>query len=97
MDAAKRQAIEACGRCGQPEDAHKHKISEDPEAIAVIAALGGACSQYVASDAAVIYQKHLAIVDHRAPGRRAGGPIGKRMPLCPRCGHRGHRKEDCPL
>ena len=97
MDAAKQQAIEACGRCGQPESAHQHKAGTDQADVALFAALGGACPQFVASDAAVIYQKHLAIVDNRAPGRKPGGPIGKRAPLCPRCLHRGHRKEDCPL
>ena len=97
MDAAKRQAIRACGRCGQPEDAHKHKAGTDEEDLAIFAALGGPCPQFVASDAAVIYQKHLAITGNRAPVRRPGGPVGKRAPLCARCGHRGHRKEDCPL
>jgi len=63
----------------------------------VMAALGGPCQQFIASDASVIYQKHLAITDGRAPVRRPGGPIGKRATLCTRCGHRGHRKEDCPL
>ena len=97
MDQAKRQAIETCGRCGHDERAHQHKTGEDEEAIAVIAALGGPCPKFVVSDAAVVYQKHLAITDNRDPGRRPGGPIGKRPPLCARCGHRGHRKEDCPL
>jgi len=95
MDAAKRQAIEACGNCGQPEDAHKHKTGEDEEAISVMAALGGPCPKFVASDAAVIYQKYLAIVDHREPGRKPGGPIGKRLPRCSRCGHR--HKGECVL
>lgn len=98
MDAAQRAAIAACGTCGQPEEAHQHPIGEDPDAIAVIAALGGACSHYTVSDAAMRYQRHLAITDHRAPARKpGGGPISKRPPLCTNCGHRGHRKEDCPL
>ena len=97
MDPAKQQAIGACGNCGHDERAHQHKTGTDPEAIGVLAALGGPCLQFVASDASVIYQKHLAITDNRAPARRPGGAIGKRPVLCPRCGHRGHRKEDCPL
>jgi len=98
MDAAKQQAILACGTCGQPEDAHKFDGSVSPGDLALFAALGGPCTRFVASDAAVIYQKHLAIADHRAPApRKPGGPIGKRAPLCTRCGHRGHLKETCPL
>jgi hypothetical protein len=62
MDAAKRDAIAACGRCGQPERAHQHKAGEDEESIAVLFALGAPCPAFVASDAAVIYQK--------APGHR---------------------------
>jgi hypothetical protein len=96
MDAAKRQAIGACGRCGQPESAHQFKTGTGQEDLELFAALGGPCPQFVASDAAVIYQKHLAIADHREPGRKPGR-IGKRSPICGRCGHRGHRKEDCPL
>jgi hypothetical protein len=57
--------------------------------------LGGACARFVASGAAVIYAKHLAIADNRAPRRKPGGPIGKRNPLCRRCLHR-HLGE-CPL
>ena len=87
MDAAKRQAIEACGRCGQPESAHQHKTGTDMADVELFAALGGACPQFAASDAAVIYQKHLAIADHREPGRKPGR-IGKRNPLCPVCLHR---------
>ena len=96
MDAAKRQAIEACGRpgCGQPEDAHKYRAGEDPEGLAVLAALGGPCTHFVASDAAVIYEKHLAIVDNREP-QRLPGQVGKRNPLCPRCSRR-HRG-DCVI
>jgi hypothetical protein len=97
MDPAKQRAIEACGSCGQPEDAHKHKAGTGTADLDLFAALGGACPRFVASDAAVIYQKHLAITDNRAPGRRPGGPIGKRPPLCSRCMHRGHTKENCPL
>jgi hypothetical protein len=98
MDAAKKRAIEACGRCGQPEDAHKHKTGTETDELEIFAALGGPCAQFVASDAAVIYQKHLAIANNRAPGtRRSGGAIGKRPPLCQRCGNRGHVKENCPL
>lgn len=97
MDLAKKLAIQACGRCGQPEDVHKHKFGTDEESLTVFAALGGACTQFVVSDAAVVYQKHLAITDNRAPGRKAGGPMGKRPQLCSRCGHRGHPNEDCPF
>jgi hypothetical protein len=96
MDAAKRDAIAACGRCGQPERAHQHRAGEDPESIAVLFALGGPCTAFTASDAAVIYARHLAITDHRAPQRKPGA-VGKRAPLCTRCGHRGHPKETCPF
>lgn len=95
MDAAKRRAIAACGRCGQPEDAHKFGSDAGREDLALFAALGGPCLAYVASDASLIYQKHLAIAS-RAPVRQPGR-IGKRAPLCTRCGHRGHSKETCPL
>lgn len=96
--AASQQAIAACGNCGQPEDAHKWKAGTDGGDLALFAALGGPCPQFTASDAAVIYQKHLAIADHRQPRYQPGtGKIGKRLPLCQRCGHRGHRKENCPL
>lgn len=96
MDAAKQQAIEACGRCGQPERAHQHQAGTDPGDLALFAALGGPCTQFVASDAAVIYQKHLAITNNRDPGRRPGR-VGKRPPLCTRCLNRGHQAKDCPL
>ena len=89
VDEAKRQAITACGRCGQPEEAHQHRTGTDPGDLDLFAALGGACAQFVASDAAVIYQKYLAIVDNREPQRQPGtGRIGKRNPLCPLCLHR---------
>lgn len=96
MDLAKRQAITSCGRCGQPEDAHKYGTGTDQEAILVLAALGGPCTRFVASDAAVIYLKHLAITDNRAPGRRPDGSIGKRLPLHAACGHR-HAPGACVL
>lgn len=94
MDPAKQRAIEACGRCGQPEDAHKHKTGTDSGDLELFAALGGPCPQFVASDAAVIYAKHLAIADNREPQRQPGR-IAKRNPLCSRCGHR-HRG-DCVI
>jgi hypothetical protein len=98
MDAAKRRAIEACGRCGQPEDAHKHRTGTDPGDLDLFAALGGPCPEFVASDAAVIYQKYLAIANNRAPRRRADGSLGKRWPVHKRCGNR-HPPGDgnCPL
>jgi len=95
MDAAKSQAINACGRCKQSEEAHKWRAGTDPGDLALFAALGGPCPSFVASDAAVIYQKHLALAS-QAPARKPGH-VGKRGPLCRRCGNRGHRKEDCPL
>lgn len=94
MDPAKRQAIEACGNCGQPEDAHKFDGSVARDDLALFAALGGPCTAFVASDAAVLYAKYLAIVDNREPLRRPGR-IAKRNPLCPRCTHR-HRG-DCVI
>jgi hypothetical protein len=97
MDTSRQNAITSCGRCGQPEDAHKHKTGTDPEDIETMSVLGGPCSAFVVSDAAVIYLKRLAITDNRAPRRRPGGPIPKRGQICGRCGHRGHPKEKCPL
>jgi hypothetical protein len=95
MDAAKQSAIEACGRCGQPEDAHKFRTTVDAGDLALFAALGGACPAFVASDAAVIYARHLAIAA-RDPIRKPGR-VGKRAPLCARCANRGHQAKDCPL
>ena len=98
MDNQKLMAIAACGNCGQPEDAHKFSTGTEGDDLALFAALGGPCSRFAASDAAVIYQKHLAITDNREPRRQPGtGRIGKRAPICPRCTHRGHTKENCPL
>ena len=99
MDAAKQQqAIEACGHCGQPEEAHQHRTGTDRDDLEVFAALGGPCIQYVASDAAIIYAKHLAITNNRAPApRKPGEPVGRRPPVCHRCGNRGHLKETCPF
>ena len=96
MDATKRQAITACGRCGQPEDVHKFDGGIARDDLALFAALGGPCTQFVVSDAAVIYQKHLAIAGNRAP-RYQPGRVGKRGPLCTRCLNRGHQTKDCPL
>jgi hypothetical protein len=96
MDPAKQQAIEACGNCGQPEDAHKFDGSVDRGDLALFAALGGPCTRFTASDAAVIYLKHLAIADNREP-RYQPGRIGRRGPMCGRCAHRGHQTKDCPL
>ena len=95
MDEAKKRAIEACGTCGQPEDAHKGR-REDADVLAVLGALGGTCARFVASDAAVIVQKYLAITDNRAPRRKPGGPIPKRLPLHQVCGHR-HQPGSCPF
>ena len=96
MDAAKQQAITGCGNCGQPEDAHKFAGGIDRDDLALFAALGGPCTRFVASDAAVIYLKHLAIADNREPQRRPGR-VGKRGPMCGRCAHSGHQTKDCPL
>jgi len=95
MDAARQQAITGCGRCGQPERAHQYAAGTDEGDLALFAALGGPCTGFVASDAAVIYQKHLAIAG-RDPVRRPGR-VGKRAPLCSRCANRGHQAKDCPL
>jgi hypothetical protein len=97
IDTIKRAAIETCGTCGHPERAHQHQTGTDEEAILVMAALGGPCPRFTVSDAAVTYQKHLAITNNRAPKRQNGGQIGKRKALCKRCGNRGHGAENCPL
>lgn len=92
MDTAKQLAIEQCGRCGHGERAHQHATGTDQEAIAVIMALGGPCQSFTASDAALAYQRHLALAQQ--PPRRPGGRRGQ---LCGRCGNRGHAREVCPL
>lgn len=91
MDAAKQQAIGACGRCGHDERSHEHATGTDLESIAVLTALGGPCAQFTVSGAALRYQKHLAMTAR--PPRRTG----QRAPICHRCGNRGHLKESCPL
>jgi hypothetical protein len=95
VDEAKRRAIEACGNCGQPEDAHKFDGGIGQDDLALFAVLGGPCTKFVASDAAVIVQKYLAITDNRAPQRKPGR-IGKRLPLHQACGHR-HHPGSCPF
>jgi hypothetical protein len=94
MDAAKQQAINACGNCGQPEDAHKFS-GADRDGLDLFTALGGPCTSFTASDASVIYARHLAIAA-RDPVRKPGS-VGKRGPLCRRCLKRGHQAKDCPL
>jgi hypothetical protein len=94
MDAAKQRAIEACGTCGQPEDAHKGK-RDDADALLILAALGGACNRYVASDASVIVQRYLGITAGREP-QRGPGKVGKRLPLHQACGQR-HQPGSCPF
>lgn len=94
MDPAKQLAITACGRCGQPEDAHKGR-ADDAEALQVMAAQGGPCTQFVASDASVILARYLAITDNREP-KRGPGKVGKRLPLHRECGHR-HHPGSCPF
>jgi hypothetical protein len=97
MDPAKQQAIEACGNCHLPEDAHLRRAEADETQRRIWAALGGPCPQYVASDASVIVAKYLAITDHREPRRQPGtGRIGKRLPLHSACGHR-HQPGSCPI
>jgi hypothetical protein len=94
MDAARQQAISACGNCGQPEDAHKFS-GADRDGLDLFAALGGPCTNFTASDASVIYARHLALAA-RDPVRKPG-KVGKRAPLCRRCLKRGHQAKDCPL
>jgi hypothetical protein len=91
MDAAKQAAISTCGRCGHDERSHQHATGTDQESILVLAALGGPCQQFVISDAALTYQRHLAMAA-RTPKRG-----GKRGQLCGRCGNRGHARESCPF
>ena len=96
MDAAKLRAIHECGNCHQPEEAHWHKTGTGTGELALFAALGGACTHFVVSDAALAYQQHLALAD-RDPQPRYGGPRARRRPLCERCGRRGHQVKDCTL
>jgi hypothetical protein len=95
VDDEKRAEMDRCGRCGQPEDAHKYRAGEDDESIRVLFALGGPCLSFAAPDAAVVYQRYLAITDHREPQWQSG-KVGKRWPVHPPCGHR-HRPGHCPL
>jgi len=95
MDFAAQQAIDACGSCGRPEREHQLPAGDGDagEVAAVLFAIAGqsgtACAHYVASDAALRYQRFLAIANWR-PGRRQAG-------RCSRCGNRGHGRKDCPL
>jgi len=91
VDDTKRRAIAACGRCGQDERAHQHATGTEEESILVLAALGGPCPQFVVSDAALTYQRHLAMA------ARQPRPGGRRGQLCPLCGYRGHGRADCPF
>jgi hypothetical protein len=88
MDYAGQQALTACGTCGQPESAHQAPVGEN-EQLAVLAALGGPCTNFTVSEAALSYQKHLAMAN--------SGTGRKQPPRCGRCGNRGHTKERCPL
>ena len=94
MDQAKRNAIANCGTCGRPEWEHQAAVGES-EQLDILAALGkpagAACARFTASDAAVLYQRYLAITGNREP-QRGPGRVGKRVPLCSRCGQR-HRGE----
>lgn len=91
MDYAKQQALSACGNCGRQEWEHQG-TAEDADALLVLAALGGACSHFIVSQAALDYARHLAIANSTPPkdGRK---PAGR----CQRCGNRGHAKKDCPF
>lgn len=96
MDAAKQRAISACGTCGQSEEAHQHRTGTDSGELDIFAALGGACTHFVVSDAALAYAQHLALAA-RDPAPAYGKPRRRRPQMCPRCLNRGHRKEDCPI
>jgi len=91
VDETKLRAIHACGTCHQPEDAHKYRSGESEDAMGVLAALGGPCTHFTVSDAALTYQRHLAIA------ARAPQPRGRRAQLCPLCGYRGHGRAACPF
>lgn len=97
MDHAAQEAIHACGTCGRPEREHQFARpgqAGSDEALILFALGGGgpngaACTNFVISEAALRYQKHLNIANGRA-GRKPG-------PRCTRCALRGHTKENCPL
>lgn len=92
MDLAHQEAIAACGTCGRPEREHQ-AASDETEQLDILAVLGapvgGACAHFTASPAALTYAKHLQIANKR-PGRTL-------LPICQRCGNRGHGKSSCPL
>lgn len=98
MDATKQQAITCCGRpgCGFPEDDHKFPRDVPPETGEAFAALGGPCTHFVASDASLVYQQHIGLAS-LPPRARRDGRVGKRKPLCGRCGQPGHGAETCLL
>ena len=81
MDLAEQLAIAECGNCHQPE--REHQMPGDPETLLVLEALGGACSHFVVSKAALEKMKRQA----RAP---------RNAPICQRCGGRGHQRPTCP-
>jgi hypothetical protein len=79
-------AIDACGNCGQPSDAHQFPAGTSREDIEILHALGGPCGSYALSRAAMALQRHLG----RAEARRSGPP-------CQRCAMRGHTAATCPI
>jgi hypothetical protein len=80
VDLSEQLAIQECGRCHRSEREHQ---GGDPETLAVLEALGGACTHFAVSQAALAKVKRQA----RAP---------RVAPICSRCGAKGHEKPNCP-
>ena len=80
MDLSEQLAIGECGNCHRPEREHQ---DGDSEMLAIWSALGGCCTHFVVSRAAVEKVKRQV----RAP---------KMAPVCSRCGAKGHEARHCP-
>jgi hypothetical protein len=78
---AHRDAIRNCGHCHRPAAAH-HGRTGETDMLDVFAALG-ACTQFVASPAALAQIRRQL----RAP---------KDAPRCEKCSGRGHTGTECP-
>ena len=81
MDAAAlQQALQGCGTCGHPEEAHQYAKpgQASSEEALILMALGGACTQFRLSPQAQAYQRALVNANGRSSSRN-------RWPRCGRC------------